>query len=239
MKDEKDISARPKYLVIREDVRGRIEDGTYPIGGTIPSENELALAYDTTRLTARSAIDGLVEEGLVCRVQGKGAFVVGDARITSRPPQGFRAHQQQRMHEAEVRIIDWGLREAGPLYAYLFGVGQDDLLVSLRRINVVDGSPRSLEQTLIPCSTVPGIEYVDPSVFSLYDSYARLGHAVSRVREEMGVSTLAAREARHLGVPAGTVALTVRGLSYDVAGAVIEYNVSLTPEDRATYTVRF
>lgn len=237
--DEKKARRRPAYLRIREDVRARIDGGEFPVGTAIPSENELAARYDTTRVTARSAIDGLVEEGLVRRVQGKGAYVVGGTRVTERPPQGFRAHQLQRMHEAEVRIIGYELREAGGLFAAMFGVEEDSLLVHLRRVNVVDGVPRSLEQTFIPCATIPGIEHVDCSVLSLYEAYAQLGHPVARVREEMGISALSAREARRLGVQAGTMALAVWGVSYDVGGAAIEFNVSLTPEDRATYTVRF
>lgn len=230
---------RPTYLVVRDEVRQGIEDGTYPVGSAIPSENDLAARFGTTRQTARGAVDGLVAEGLVRRVQGKGAYVVGGVGVASRPPQGFRAQHRQRMRAVSVRIIGHDLREAGPYYARVFGVGEDETLVRLRRLNLLDGEPYCLTQTVISCLTVPGIELVDCSVLSLYEAYAQLGHPVARAREELGLSTLAARDARHLGVEAGTPALVVRGVSYDAEGLALEYSVTLIPEDRASYTVRF
>ena len=66
----------PIYLQLREVVRSKIEDGEYAPGTAIPSENLLASTYSINRLTVRSAIDALVNEGLLKRVQGKGVYVV-------------------------------------------------------------------------------------------------------------------------------------------------------------------
>ena len=64
----------PIYLQLREVVRSKIEDGEYAPGTAIPSENLLASTYGINRLTVRSAIDALVNEGLLKRVQGKGVI---------------------------------------------------------------------------------------------------------------------------------------------------------------------
>ena len=66
----------PIYLQLREVVRAKIEDGEYPPGTAIPSENVLAETYGINRLTVRNAIDALVKEGLLKRVQGKGVYVM-------------------------------------------------------------------------------------------------------------------------------------------------------------------
>ncbi|MFR2054501.1 MAG: GntR family transcriptional regulator [Collinsella sp.] len=65
----------PVYKQIRRCIAERIERGDYPTGSMIPSENELAEEFGTTRLTIRSAMDELVKSGQIRRVQGKGAFV--------------------------------------------------------------------------------------------------------------------------------------------------------------------
>ena len=67
----------PIYLQLREIVRNKIDEGEYAPGTAIPSENELAALYGINRITVRSAVDALVNEGLLRRVQGKGVFVVG------------------------------------------------------------------------------------------------------------------------------------------------------------------
>ena len=68
--------SEPRYLSIRKTIRDRIADGTYPAGTAIPSEHELSAEFDTTRLTVRNAIDGLVTQGLIRRVQGQGGVCV-------------------------------------------------------------------------------------------------------------------------------------------------------------------
>ena len=66
----------PIYLQLRELIRNKIEEGEYMPGTAIPSENKLAETFGLNRLTIRNAVDALVNEGLLRRVQGKGVFVV-------------------------------------------------------------------------------------------------------------------------------------------------------------------
>ncbi len=61
------------YMRVRNDLLDRINRDEYAPGMALPSENDLAKIYGTTRLTVRNALDGLVEQGLVRRIQGKGA----------------------------------------------------------------------------------------------------------------------------------------------------------------------
>lgn len=51
------VDATPVYMRIRRRIEECIEHGIYPTGSMIPSENELAEEFDTTRLTIRSAVD--------------------------------------------------------------------------------------------------------------------------------------------------------------------------------------
>ena len=70
-KQEPKINYRtPIYLQLREIVRTKIEDGEYLPGTAIPSENDMAATYGISRITVRSAVDALVNEGLLRRVQG-------------------------------------------------------------------------------------------------------------------------------------------------------------------------
>lgn len=63
----------PKHAQLREILRRTVER-ELPPGAPIPSERELAQRYGVSRLTVRSAIGKLVEEGLLARVRGKGTF---------------------------------------------------------------------------------------------------------------------------------------------------------------------
>ena len=57
-------------------IREHILDKTYAYGTTIPSERDLAQTLQVNRNVIRNAIDLLIEEGLLKRVQGKGTYVI-------------------------------------------------------------------------------------------------------------------------------------------------------------------
>ena len=52
-----------------------IQDGVYPPGSQLPSEPELALQMDVSRMTLRRALALLQEDNLVINIRGKGNFI--------------------------------------------------------------------------------------------------------------------------------------------------------------------
>ena len=74
---------RPKYLLAAEQIRRHILSGAYRPGDRLPSERDLAQAFEVAYLTVRQALHYLIQEGFVERKHGKGTFVV---ERRSRPP---------------------------------------------------------------------------------------------------------------------------------------------------------
>ena len=234
--DEKDM---PIYLRVRRDVRARIDSGEYALGTAIPSENELAEAFHTTRLTVRNAIDALVEEGVVRRVQGKGVFVTGAlAAERGRAPQGFREYARSKQMNPSVRLISSDVRPAGAYFSRFFGISADDEVFSVRRLNCVDDIPLTIEHALIPLPLFPKIEHIDISVFSLYEAYALFGHKVIRATEELDLAELSARDAQLLRVEAKSPAMVLECTSFDAQGQPVEFVRSLTRGDLGSYHLR-
>lgn len=65
----------PLYKQIQRDIRRLIAIGKLREGDRIPSEKELSETYRVSQITSKNALIGLMEEGLLIRVQGKGTFV--------------------------------------------------------------------------------------------------------------------------------------------------------------------
>ena len=65
---------KPPYKLIMDFLREELKI-RYSPGDKIPSENELSKMFGVSRMTARKAIDRLVNEGLLVRVPGIGTFV--------------------------------------------------------------------------------------------------------------------------------------------------------------------
>ena len=68
----------PKYYLLKKDLAEKIENEEFPSDSPIPSERELMEAYQVSRITVRKAIDELVNEGYLYKIQGKGTYVKSD-----------------------------------------------------------------------------------------------------------------------------------------------------------------
>ena len=65
----------PVYIQIHNQIKKDIEAGVWSVGDRIPSERELALEFNVSRMTLRQAVQTLVEEGILERQVGAGTFV--------------------------------------------------------------------------------------------------------------------------------------------------------------------
>jgi len=68
----------PLYTQIRQYVKDQIDQQIWKPGDKLPSEIELAEQFSVSRVTIKSALAALVEEGIIFRIQGKGSFVSAD-----------------------------------------------------------------------------------------------------------------------------------------------------------------
>lgn len=66
------------YEQIKEHIRRKIQDGTWPAGHRLPSEQDLVVEFGASRMTVNRALRELVEQGRIVRVAGVGSFVAED-----------------------------------------------------------------------------------------------------------------------------------------------------------------
>ncbi|GEL15150.1 GntR family transcriptional regulator [Pediococcus cellicola] len=65
----------PKYEIVADHLRQQILEKEFTINEQLPQENAIADAYNVSRITVRKALDILVDENLIYRIQGSGTFV--------------------------------------------------------------------------------------------------------------------------------------------------------------------
>ncbi len=233
----------PIYLQLREVVRTKIEEREYLPGMAIPSENELAELYGINRLTVRNAIDALVSEGMLKRVQGKGVYVcvVGGNKIERdlETLGGFTQTMRAKHAHPTTKILAKAQREAGAKYAHIFGIGPKDTVYYIKRIDYADGEPISMEKILLPHSLVPKLEGIDLSVFSLYEVYDFYGISLRRAWQTLDLAELEPNDARMLNVAPGRAVLMFTSTSYDEKDRTIEYARSYTRGDKCNFVVHF
>lgn len=74
---------------IVDELRDRIADGTYPRGGKLPTERELAQDFGVSSPTIREALRALTSLGIVQVRHGSGAYVSGTAQPMIRAALGL------------------------------------------------------------------------------------------------------------------------------------------------------
>lgn len=228
----------PLYLQLREVIRQKIDDGDYAPGCAIPSENQLAERYGINRLTVRNAVDALVNEGLLRRVQGKGVYVVGKRLERNLDKlDGFRQTMRDRFTCPYTKILAKSRRVAGLKYAEIFGINPDDELFYIKRLNGADNKPIAIEETLIPCKLMPKLEGIDLTVFSLYEAYGFYGIRLARAWETLDLVSLEARDARMLNMQPQDAALLFTCLSFDEQDRVVERTLSYTRGDTCYFAI--
>ncbi|MCW8130352.1 MAG: GntR family transcriptional regulator [Planctomycetota bacterium] len=79
MKKHPDLRA-PKHVRIRELLRERIAEGTYPPGSRLPTESELPKQLRVSSTTVIRALNDLAREGLIVRRRRSGSYVADPNR---------------------------------------------------------------------------------------------------------------------------------------------------------------
>lgn len=229
----------PIYLQLREVVRSKIEDGEYAPGTAIPSENTLAATYGINRLTVRSAIDALVSEGVLKRVQGKGVYVVAQIERDLEVLGGFTQTMNEKNMETRKKILLKGQRRAGEKFAKLFGINADDMLYYIKRLDYANEEPIAIQEIFIPYNLVPKMEGIDLSVFSMFEIYKFYGINPVRAWQTLDLVQLTQSDARLININKEQTVFLFGCTTYDEHDRVIEYSKSYTRGDKCNFTVHF
>ncbi|RLL42113.1 trehalose operon repressor [Oceanobacillus piezotolerans] len=87
------MAAIKKYLKIYHDLVENIQANKWPKSTLLPSENELAAMYHTSRETIRKALNLLAQNGYIQKVRGKGSVVI-DIHKFSFPVSGIVSYKE-------------------------------------------------------------------------------------------------------------------------------------------------
>jgi GntR family histidine utilization transcriptional repressor len=109
------------YARIKRHVLARIESGEWKVAHRVPSENQLAADFEVSRMTARRALQELVQEGFLVRSQGLGTFVADRKPVLSMMEVRNIAEEiAERGHSYANRILKLEAAEATePIAMYL------------------------------------------------------------------------------------------------------------------------
>ena len=203
----------------------------------LPSEAELCRMFGVSRTVVREALNQLVVERRVYKMQGKGSFV-SEARTDQDfigTTISFTSDFVGTSKIVSRRILFQGLRPATADEARKLNLSDDEPNVAvLDRVLCVDDEPRTRVLALLRPSAVPGMEATPMENRSLYETLRRR-YGIVLTRAERWIEAISASEetAALLEVEPGTPLLGIESLSSDQHGTPVELYVAMHRTDRA------
>ena len=141
------------YEAITAYLRGEIMDGRYAVGDMIPSENELAARFATSRVTVRKSLQILEDEELIRPRHGKGYFVQQPAQTR------FTMYFNDAMPDVTVRYRKITVEVADDRVASLLDIGRERMVVLVHKALYRDDRPIAFDEKMVPYERgVPVVE---------------------------------------------------------------------------------
>jgi GntR family transcriptional regulator len=220
---------RPKHAQLR-DALAELAATEGP-DEAIPSERELMTTYDVSRATVRKAIDGLVADGLLTRVHGRGTFVARPRLESRLHLASFSQDMRRRGLTPSTRLLAIELDLPPAEVAAALGLDKGEKAWRLDRVRLADGEPIALENGWHPQAPLPGLDRHDLSD-SLYELLAdEYGLAIDTAEQTLWGESADDEVADRLDAPVHTPLLVFRRVS-SAGGRPIEYVVSRYRGDR-------
>ena len=231
-------SFTPRYHAIGQALRERIEK--LQPDAPLPSDAMLCEEFGVSRMTARGAVQRLVQEGLVYRVPGRGTFVA--ARPAYRQAGkiwSFTDEMRRRGKEPSSQVLKRGFAKPSPADAARLRLPADEGLVVVRRLRIADSVPIALEQAKFPSDLAEAIMEADLELGSLHATLVGAGRVPTAGQATISAETAERAEAKLLGVSPGAALLVERRLIADQHGVPLELTESRYVAERYALDVDF
>lgn len=217
----------PLYLRLKKTIEDAVQRGIIGPGDALPSERDIAIKADISRVTVRKAVQDLVKGGVLIQRHGSGTFVAPRvdrveqslSRLTS-----FTEDMARRGMAARSEWLDRGIYPPSPDEMMVLGLSAKELVARVSRLRIADDTPLAIERASLSTAALPDPEAVTSS---LYLELEKTGNRPVRAVQRISAANLGEADARLLDVPAGSASLRIERISYLVTGRVIEFTRSI------------
>lgn len=218
-------AATPLYAQIRDVLYKQIHSGQLTAGEQVPSELELVDQYNVSRMTARRALDELVNMGLIYRQRGKGTFVAEDIVSYGLSTMlSFSRTLQAAGYVITTQVLYQDIIAAPKLVTESLKLRPGSHVVLIRRLRSVNDLPAAIHTSFLDAAIFAPILKIDLSQASLLESMEEIsGLRVKYSRDSVRAALVSTEDRGLLAVDAGTPVLEVEGTAHTENGHPIRF----------------
>jgi GntR family histidine utilization transcriptional repressor len=199
----------PAFAQIKAFLKARIASGEWRPGDAVPSEAELMQQFGVARMTVNRAMQELVQEGLVTRIQGSGSFVAELHRISSSLNiRDIHEEVVERGHVHTLATLLVARESAGPEVATSLGLAEGDEVFHTVLVHFENGVPIQFEDRYVNPAAAP--HYLDTDFTQSTPTHHLLAHApLTEASYTIEACLPSAQEAKHLRIKRGEPCLAM------------------------------
>lgn len=224
----------PLYYQVSQHLERAIASGEIPHGALFDNEIQLAEELGLSRPTMRSAMQHLVEKGLIVRRRGIGTRVV--------QPKVRRPLQLSSLFEdltsagqrPTTSVQDIGTVEADDEVADRLTCEVGTPVLRVVRLRSAAGAPIAKLTNYLPERVGP-FEAADLEARGLYELMRSRGIQLHSATQIVGARNASASEARMLDETRNAAVLTMQRVTYDDHGEVVEYGTHIYAASRYSF----
>lgn len=223
----------PVYIKMHNKMREWINNGEWKEGEKIPSERDLALEFDVSRMTARQAVNTLVDEGLLERRRGAGTFVAPEkVRERMSGVSSFTDTVERQGKEPSSKLVAFHTKPASVSEAEKLAIEKDEQVLVMERIRYADNLPICYEVATIPFKYVEDLSKEEITQHLFRTLEREKGMRVERAEQTISATWASESVSEMLDVKRGSSVLRLRQISYSQDDVPFEYVRSQYVGDR-------
>ena len=165
----------PMWLQLKSILQGQIQSGELLPDSKLYSEHELCRMYGISRTVVREALNELVHDRFIYRIQGKGTFISGrkEEQDFAGSNIGFSGEMIGKGRDVMTKILKQTLAKPSAREKRMLRLDGQQQVVKIRRLMLIEDQARMLVNMSFPANLVSGFENVNLKNRSIYDILKR------------------------------------------------------------------
>jgi len=226
----------PKYMIVIDEIEKIIK--TQEVNTLIPSERNLSLSLDISRMTVRKAIDILVNQGKLYRVNNVGTFI-SEQKLYKvfNTLMGFTDEVLSTGGTVQNEVLLFEKIQANEWISTKLNIEENDFVYKLIRLRKKDQVPLTIQESYLPSKLIPLTKkIVENSIYHYITNV--LNYQIISSIEEIKAILIHGEYAKLLEMKENEPTIKTEQISYLENGKIFEYTISYKNQNKYELVVQ-
>jgi GntR family transcriptional regulator len=230
-------SVVPLYHQVYVLMRQQLSDGTFSVGKPMPSEAELAVQFNVSRITIRKSMERLEAEGRVSRQRGRGTFPLPQKGASK---DSWLIQSDRSLGETtSIELLGYEVVVAQADVAQKLGLKPEEEVLKITRVRRSAKSPISYTICYLPAEFKKFIPKRKNESQPISVLLTKAGIELRYFHDYISATLADVEIAGHLEVDVGTALVTMTRTVKTEDGRIVQLLRALFRPDRFGYTVDY